>query len=485
MKIVLFTLALASGASAQSLTPERVLVLYNSQNAESLAVRNAYVAARPGVLEFDLDHPNLGPGALTRGQYRSRVRDPLRSHLQTVVGGTALAETVIAIATTRGLPARINGNDEFTLASERASLESELSVLFQDLDAAGSGSLPFQYSGMLDNPYHFMTNAPIASFSRSNIQTAAPFSRINLGPGQDAWSSSSLTPGDLYLVCRLDAGAGASTTALEETLALIERSSDPAQMHVSLACVQALLDEFPAGNDQLDDDGASPLFPSNQDFEQARSVLLGMGVTTTHDETTNFITGPELSGTQPLLVLGTYGENHDLDGAGDNPPGQGTYLTTYTPHPAGVVVTYESFSGNCLIDGTQRQNQACATDWIVGGGSFAIPTVAEPFTLAVADLEAFVPNMYIHGMTFAESAYASMPAISWTNVPVGDPLARVSVGSSSPADLSGDGAVDSTDLAILLAAWDTPGADFNGDGNTDSSDLAVLLAAWGTTGGCP
>ena len=28
----------------------------------------------------------------------------------------------------------------------------DIRVLFQDLDAAGSGSLSFQYSGMLDNP---------------------------------------------------------------------------------------------------------------------------------------------------------------------------------------------------------------------------------------------------------------------------------------------------------------------------------------------
>ncbi len=47
------------------------------------------------------------------------------------------------------------------------------------------------------------------------------------------------------------------------------------------------------------------------------------------------------------------------------------------------------------------------------------------------------------------------------------------------ADLSGDGVVDSVDLAILLAAWGTPGGDLSGDGNTDATDIAVLLAAWG------
>ncbi len=51
-------------------------------------------------------------------------------------------------------------------------------------------------------------------------------------------------------------------------------------------------------------------------------------------------------------------------------------------------------------------------------------------------------------------------------------------GSALTTDLDGDGNVNSVDLAVLIAAWGTPGADFNGDGTTDATDLAVLLAAW-------
>jgi len=56
-------------------------------------------------------------------------------------------------------------------------------------------------------------------------------------------------------------------------------------------------------------------------------------------------------------------------------------------------------------------------------------------------------------------------------------------GPGNPADFTGDGCVDSTDLAILLANWDGPGADIDGDGNTDSTDLAIMLASW-TGPGC-
>ena len=476
-------LILALGAqSALGLSEDRVLLVWNSKNAESVAVRDAYLAARPTVLELDLDHASLGPGALTRNQYNNRVRDPLLAYLSgTDDAGVPLAQRVVAIATTRGLPARVNGPGEFTLASQRASLESEIALIWQNLDGPGEGALPFRYSGIVDNPYHRIIGLPIETFDRSNITTIAPFEDVFFSGAGAVWTAPSLTPGDIYLACRLDGGS------LEDTLALIGRSSDAPSMTVRVDCVQALFDEYPASaREQLDDQGLPPVFPSDPDFENAASVLRSIDISTTHDETTDFITGSDLPSDAPLLVLGTYGENHDLDGAGDDPPGRGTYLQTYDPHPAGVLVTYESFSGNCLIDGTQRQNQACATDWIAGGGSFAIPTVAEPFAFPVADLETFTRNFYVEGLSFAEAVYSAVPGLSWQNTPVGDPLARVTLAPpGSPADLSGDRRVDATDLAILIAAWGSADADLNGDGDTGASDLAALIAAWGPAPECP
>ena len=53
-----------------------------------------------------------------------------------------------------------------------------------------------------------------------------------------------------------------------------------------------------------------------------------------------------------------------------------------------------------------------------------------------------------------------------------------------PADVDDSGAVDSADLGLLIAAWDTTdaAADVNGDGNVDSADLGLLIAAWGICG---
>ena len=51
-----------------------------------------------------------------------------------------------------------------------------------------------------------------------------------------------------------------------------------------------------------------------------------------------------------------------------------------------------------------------------------------------------------------------------------------------PADINGDGVVDSGDLGTLLSAWGTTKADLDGDNATDSTDLGILLSGWGS---CP
>lgn len=71
----------------------------------------------------------------------------------------------------------------------------------------------------------------------------------------------------------------------------------------------------------------------------------------------------------------------------------------------------------------------------------------------------------------------------------GDPSIYVFYHQGAPAscqgDLSGDGAIDGSDLALLLADWGQCGdpgdcpADLDGSGTVDGADLAAMLAAWG------
>ncbi len=63
-------------------------------------------------------------------------------------------------------------------------------------------------------------------------------------------------------------------------------------------------------------------------------------------------------------------------------------------------------------------------------------------------------------------------------------MQNTSTPGGCPADLTGDGQIDSTDLNIILAAFGTSDAgDTDGDGDTDSADLNTVLAKFGA--GCP
>ena len=50
----------------------------------------------------------------------------------------------------------------------------------------------------------------------------------------------------------------------------------------------------------------------------------------------------------------------------------------------------------------------------------------------------------------------------------------------NPADLNGDGSMNSADLGLVLAWWGrgSTGGDVNGDGNTNAQDIGMLLALW-------
>ena len=57
------------------------------------------------------------------------------------------------------------------------------------------------------------------------------------------------------------------------------------------------------------------------------------------------------------------------------------------------------------------------------GAAATIGNVYEPYLQLTAHLDLFSDRL-LHGFTFAESAYMSMPALSWMSVMVGDPLYR-------------------------------------------------------------
>jgi len=464
-------LLLSAGTAGASLGPQNVLLLYNSQNAESLAVRNAYIAARPGVVQFDLNDATITPGEIGRAVYLTKIRNPLKAFINGDSTGNDLSQQIIAIATTRGLPAVLGGNNEFSNVSAWASLESELTLLQQDLETGSNpGQLPFRFNGIVDNPYHRLNGLAVTGFSRANVKTQRTFVNVESTPaGFQTWMVNQLTPGTMYLVCRLDSAPGpGAQTAVQNIEALIQRSLD---LRITPCRAQVLLDEDAGGF--LDAQGLAPRYPSIDDYTQTATAMGLQGFRVVHDQTNNFITGPELADqTRPLVALASYGENHDLNG-GENPPGNGSYLTTYNFHPAAMLISLESFNGNSLIDGTQREDHAQSLDFIALGGSFTICHVKEPFAFAVADMQMLTLQLLTNGLTFAEAAYISIPGLSWQNTPVGDPLARVTIVPPALGDINCDLFVNVDDLYAFAA---NP-VDVNGDFTINEADRIAVRNA--------
>ena len=65
--------------------------------------------------------------------------------------------------------------------------------------------------------------------------------------------------------------------------------------------------------------------------------------------------------------------------------------------------------------------QSLSADYILEGATGASGHVYEPYLMFTPHPDLLLPAYY-QGRTLAESYYLSMPALSWQNIVIGDPL---------------------------------------------------------------
>jgi tetratricopeptide (TPR) repeat protein len=92
-------------------------------------------------------------------------------------------------------------------------------------------------------------------------------------------------------------------------------------------------------------------------------------------------------------------------------------------------VHIHSFSGSTI----RQSNKFWVGPLIRHGAAATLGNVYEPFLQLTPALDLFYDRL-VNGLTFAESAYASLRAVSWMTTIVGDPLYR----PFSPDRVSGD-----------------------------------------------
>ena len=439
-----------------------MLVIYNSQSedadqngiADSLEVFSHYQTRRPGVLGFDLSNPDLPKADIDYSQFIEDIRDPLRAHLS----ANNLEQQVSVLTLTHGLPHRIRDTDEGNIGNNAnrsgdefddgdatfASVDSELTLMWQSLEVGENGDRADSYSdNSIFNPYHTRTES-IMSFDRSQV-TSTPFYE---SLGGFAWqlregnaSGDVVDPGYMMLTARLDGNN------VPEIKHMIDRGFY-ASYNPSTDAV--LFDE--SGEGQLDN---AQLFEDDDlgylgdDYDEAFALLQPKYERVVLNETSDFLVGEGdgFTGTaEPTVVEGnvavfvSYGGNHDRggsiltnDGFVDSFAGQWV--------DGAIMNTTESFNARAFGGNPGFLDQGQLTEFVAGGGSLAIGQVWEPFAFAIADNELLVDNFFFGGMTWVEAAWSSLTAISWQNVVLGDPLAQARIiADSQEAVWHGSGA---------------------------------------------
>jgi len=519
---------LTAAATAQ-LRPSQVLVVYDSRLGDSAAVARHYAgsasvpggstfiaAARPGVRVLDLS-TIAGAGFdtvvsdITYPTFVARLRDPIRVHL----AAQGLTRTVRCLVLTRGLPHRILHTpnlvdpNQFALLGDNpgffgtvlcspsssgnlnfASVDSELTLLQQNLSANEAGVNADSFSdGMIINPY-WKSAQPIGAFQSAGITIPKAFSLPGTGFQCSAggpiisfngvyWTNTSglpasLTPGDIYLVTRLDAAS------LAATLAMIDRARAPI---ASTPQATFILDK----DSQAFDASAPPALSSGTDYDLTQTLLF---TTSRRFPTPNirfnaannwsgFLVGPNVSFSpqtpvvisNPIILVASYGANHSATSGSriDSTPAAGAWGTGFNYAPGAVFTSVESYSARAFNGLGQNPFvvQQQTADVLAAGATFAIGHAWEPLSWTIADNQFIVQNFHLGTLSWAEAAWSSIPVLSWQHVVLGDPLARL---GRSSEDLNADGRVDIEDLY----AWRAAPVDLNFSGAADDTDFRIL-----------
>ncbi|MGE9290267.1 MAG: hypothetical protein ACQKBT_04700 [Puniceicoccales bacterium] len=453
--MILAGLFLSLGVRLWAIDEDEVLVVYNSQESDSLAVASYYQSVRTGVRTLDLNEGTLLPGTISYADFISKVRDPIRSHLNS----NNLEESVLVIVLTKGLPHRIQQispntpdlGDTPSAASTAygegnityASVDSELTLLQFDLEegeAGGNEDSPADRA--IYNPYYRETDS-IDSYDRSEITSEDRYFEANAvgynyGLGyiqrEGPFGASRNVPidaGHIYLTARLDADSVEDVKAMIDRAQniVIRRQTDALLFDADARTTKTVDDEVvdvrlqyiydPIVGDFLDDyEEAEDLFGADWDrlqYDHSTDYFRGETDTISFSATEVPISGP-------VAHLNSYGTNHTGSGERD-------YLSSYAGQlvPGASFAAYESYGASGLGGVSPPLNQAQITEWIAAGGTFATGPAWEPFTFGISRSEVFLNAFYNEGLTYVEAAWSSIMQLSWQSVVLGDPLATASI----------------------------------------------------------
>lgn len=444
--------------ASAALSESQVLLVYNSLNADSLAVKNYYTNAqhRPNVLTFDLASTSLSAGTITYSNYETQIASKIRDFLSDPAHPNR-ASDIACITLTKGIPTRIQDyttpfvgdspggaeNQVYAQNATYATVDSELTMLFQNTHAGeAGGQMDSKSDNFIINPYYGVASS-FTNINRSNIKNAATFTNVNAGriaPNNPNdlrefhyWQiannpqSPPLNAGYMYLTTRLD---GNTVTDVQN---LIDRAKTPVEYERYRHKI--VLDRNPAAGNL--DEGS---------YAAIASYLATRYNAVVFDNTGKFIIGN--TGTVPdpnrqaitgeIAVLASYGGNHSFEN-------QTGFVLTYNGQlvRGAIMNTTESYNAKNFGGQGGFGDQGQLAEWVAAGGTFGVGNAWEPFVFSISDTNVLLQNFMYNNLSWAEAAWASMPVLSWQQVVLGDALATASVVPEPSSGL----------VALGAAAW--------------------------------
>jgi len=355
------TLILAAG-TLNAQSPDQVLVVVNRTSAASQEIGSYYIKKR-GIPLANLANVDLKPDeTVERSTYEKDIEAPLAAFLKS----RKLTEKILYIVLTTGVPLRVKGAGD-GMQNETASVDSELTLLYAKLHGA-----KVAIAGPLSNPFFRQRDTPFRH----------PFFPI-------------------YLVTRLDG------YDMKDMKALVDRAQQARNTGKFVVDLKAR--ENNEGNQWLRN--AALLLPKD------RVVL---------DETAKVI-----ENVKGVIGYASWGSN-DTD--------RKHRLLHFEWLPGAIATEFVSTDGRTFrrppdtweLGGSwgdpaktyAGSPQSLTADYIHEGASGASGQIDEPF-LQYCPRPEFVLPAYASGRNLAESFYMAIPALSWMNVVIGDPLMKL------------------------------------------------------------
>ena len=355
-------LLLFLGFCLHAQTGENVLLVVNRNVPLSRQIADYYRPRRSVPVKNVCTIDTTGDEEIQWRVYEEQIERPIGDCLKKA----GLVEKVLYIVTTMGVPLKVDGPGSRQL-SEQASVDSELALLYGKLKGTR-----YSRMGGVPNPFFMRRDSPFQ-------HPAFP----------------------IYLVTRLAA------YDLADVQAMIDRSLQARNRGKFVIDLQSEKDE--PGNDWLRT--AALLLPAS------RVVL---------DETTRPLYNQ--TGVIGYASWGSNDHNRDRRWLGfEWQPGAiateyvSTNGRTFRPPPKQWIPGNNWREPTALWDDSP---QSLAADFIHEGASGASGHVYEPYLSLTPHPDYLLPAYY-KGRNLAESYYMAIPALSWMNIVIGDPLCKI------------------------------------------------------------